>query len=736
LTTVPSISARQSAIPALQPFLNAYPQPNGPDLGNGVARFNASFSNAASLDAYSLRLDHRLSERVSMFARYNYSPSSLTTRGANGSSALSVVFPSSIRTQTATVGTTWNLAPTAVNELRFNYSSSNANSRNFIDAFGGATPLTSIALPSPFTLNDASFAFVPFSLTSGSQLTIGQNARNRQQQLNIGDTFSLQSGPHGLKFGIDYRRLAPRDDQVQYVQQAFFLDIPSAASGKPFETAVSSGQPTELLLRNFGVFAQDTWRVSTHMTMTYGLRWDVDYAPSALSGPNFPAATGFSLTDLSHLAIAPAGTPPYRTTYGNVAPRFGLAYELSSRPNWERVIHGGFGVFYDLPSSEAGTLVSIAGYPFGALSVNLGGVFPLDPLSAAPPPITAASLSSPFGTLGAFDPHLKLPYTLEWNASVEQRLGKEQSLTTSYVASAGRRLLQSEFVFAPNPSIDGAYLVGNAATSDYEALQLQFQRRMSHGIQALASYTWSHSIDTASAASVFGNRSNAGVPGLDTNANRGASDFDIRHSFSTGVTYDIPFRSGQRLLNAALRGWSLQSFVLARSAPPATVSDVRFSSLFNGSTVVRPDRVPGVPLYVYGSQCVAVFGVACPGGKGFNPAAFIHPPTDARGIPLRQGSLSRNSLRGFGAAQWDFSLHREIQVVDRLKLQFRMEVFNILNHPNFGTPSTGFGFGSFGLSSQMLAQNLNGNNVGGGALSPLYQVGGPRSLQFALKMTF
>jgi hypothetical protein len=472
------------------------------------------------------------------------------------------------------------------------------------------------------------------------------------------------------------------------------------------------------------------------MTLTYGLRWDLDFAPSALSGPNFLAATGFNLADLSKLALAPAGTAPYETTYGNVAPRLGMAYQISSRSSWETVVHGGFGVFYDLPSSEAGTLVSIAGYPFGTFAVNLGGTFPLDPAAASPPPITAASLGSPFGTLGVFDPHLKLPYTLEWNGSVEQGLGKQQSLTTSYVGSAGRRLLQSEFVIAPNPSFGSAYLVGNAANSDYEALQLQFQRRMLRGIQALASYTWSHSIDTASAASVFGNRSNATVPGPAANENRGASDFDIRHAFSTGLTYDLPSPTNHRFLRAALKGWSLQSFVFARSAPPATVSDVRFSSLFNGSTVVRPDLVPGVPLYVHGSQCVAVFGVACPGGKGFNPAAFTHPPTDANGIPLRQGNVSRNSLRGFGASQWDFSIHREIALIDRLNLQFRMEVFNLLNHPNFGSPNTGFGFGSFGLSAQMLAQNLNGNNVGGGGLSPLYQVGGPRSVQFALKLSF
>lgn len=736
LTTVPSITARQNAVPALQPYLNAYPQPNGPDLGDGIAAFNASFSNAASLDAYSLRLDHRVNDELSLFGRYNYSPSSLVDRGGNGSAALSVVFPSRIITQTATVGSTWTLSPRMLNDLRFNYSSSNANSRNSIDDFGGAVPLTSVGFPAPFTTSDASFAFLPFSLTSGAQLTLGKNAHNRQQQINVDDSLSWQEGTHGLKFGVDYRRLTPLDDQVKYVQQAFFLDIPSAELGQPLESAVSSGQPVQLSLQDLGAFAQDTWRISPRLTMTYGLRWDVDFAPSSLAGPDFLAITGFSLGNLSNLALAPAGTPPYRTTYGNVAPRIGLAYQLRSHPDWETVLRGGFGTFYDLPSSETGTLVSVASYPFGAFNLNFGGTFPLDPASAAPPAISAANLSSPFGTLAAFDPHFRLPYTLEWNVAVEQALGKEQSLTTSYVGSSGRRLLQSEFVTAPNPNFGSAYLVDNAADSNYQALQVQFQRRMSHGLQALASYTWSHSIDTASAGSVFGSRSNAGVPGVDPNENRGPSDFDIRHALSTGITYDIPFPKGISVFSGALGDWSVQTFVVARSAPPVTVADVRFSTLFNGNTIVRPDVIPGVPLYVFGSDCQTVLGAACPGGKGFNPAAFVHPPLGTNGLPLRQGDLPRNALRGFGASQWDFALHRDIRILDPLVLQVRMEVFNLLNHPNFGPPNSGFGTGSFGLASQMLGQSLNGNNVGGGALSPLYQVGGPRSMQFALKMTF
>ena len=130
-----------------------------------------------------------------------------------------------------------------------------------------------------------------------------------------------------------------------------------------------------------------------------------------------------------------------------------------------------------------------------------------------------------------------------------------------------------------------------------------------------------------------------------------------------------------------------------------------------------------------------------PRGKGLNPNAFIDPPTDPNtGLPLRQGDLGRNALRGFGDFQWDFGVHRDFPIHDLLRLQFRAEMFNVLNHPNFGQPSGAFQQGGFGLSSQMLGQYLNGggvtSSVGSGGFNPLYQIGGPRSIQLALRLTF
>jgi hypothetical protein len=753
LSDVPDLNARQTALPALQPFLNAFPlpSPNTPDnVAEGIGQFNSSYSNRSSLDAYSLRIDHNLRNNLSLFGRYNDSPSEIGQRALSGS-ALSTVLNTRISTQTATAGATWLSSPNVTDDLRFNYSRVTAFGHYYLDNFGGAVPLTALPFPSPFTSQDGSFLFSINSLLLDGLLRVGPNSRNLQRQINIVNSLALQKGPHSLKFGVDFRRLTPLFEPAAYTQDAVFNDVPSAENGVLLYSIVAgtAASPT-FLFRNLGLYAQDTWRIVPRLTVTYGLRWDLDFVPQSLSGPSFPAVTGFKLDDLSNLALAPPGTPPYSTTHGNIAPRFGIAYQLFQRQDWQTVLRGGFGVFYDLASSEAGNSINAAFYPFGNETFG-SGTFPLS--SPSPPPIVAPSTNNP-GGLYAFDPKLKLPYTLQWNLALEEALGQKQTISVSYIGAAGRRLIQTAYVLSPSPAVTQAQLVTNAATSDYSAAQVQFQRRLAHGLQALASYTWSHSIDTASAGSAFGSSSNILSSTLESE-NRGPSDFDIRNTFSVGVTYDVPAPRVNSFARAILGGWSTENFILARSSPPVSVLDLGFSEFNNAYAAIRPDLVPGQPLYLYGTQCANVLDplepnsqahFACPAGKGLNPAAFTDPPSApcAFGVcPTRQGTLGRNALRAFGATQWDLAIHRDFPIRESLKLQFRAEMFNVLNHPNFGPPNNYFlspQFGGplpgFGVANQMLGQSLNNGNQGGGGFSGLYQIGGPRSIQFALKLLF
>ena len=737
--------SRQFAVPAMQPFLNAYPVPNGPEVldssGNhqGVAQFNASFPNPGSLDAYSLRVDHKLRDHLSLFGRLNYSPSNLRERGLySGLTSLNSVVSNAL---TATGGATWTISPTANNDFRFNFSRTNNYNTVQLDNFGGATPVT-FPLPSSLPVQNTYFRFSISSLGNYSDLVMGQGGQNLQRQINVVDSLSVQKSTHGLKFGVDYRRLAPSvvagpgaTNSEFYLGFVGFNDIPSANTGTIGYGGGTLTLPVQLLFRDLGVFAQDTWRVFPRLTVTYGFRWDVDFTPATIAGPDFAAVTGFNLNDLSNLALATPGTPPFATRYGNFAPRIGVAYQASQNARWQTVLRGGFGVFYDLATSESGNLYRNYNWPFGSNTFFFGYA------SNYPTVIPVAPIEPPNATNGGWlfglDPHLKSPYTLEWNFAVEQALGAKQTVTASYIGAAGRDLIMSTWFAVPIPQFSSTeILVSNGGRSNYNALQLQFQRRLSAGLQALASYTWSHSLDTGSGGT-------APLAGVNSSVNYGNSGFDIRNAVTAGITYDIPAPKANAFARAILKGWSLNNIFQARSAYPLDIA-YSFGGLALGqfSAPIRPD-LTGQPLYLYSSQY--------PGGKAINAGAFTPPPLTPAGCvagvdptcnAVRPGGLVRNSVRGFGMYQWDFAVHREFSVHESVKLEFRAEMFNVLNHPNFGPPSTDLrapppnGNPQFGLSSQMLGQGLAGGNVGAGAFSPLYQVGGPRSVQLALKLRF
>ena len=200
----------------------------------------------------------------------------------------------------------------------------------------------------------------------------------------------------------------------------------------------------------------------------------------------------------------------------------------------------------------------------------------------------------------------------------------------------------------------------------------------------------------------------------------GADDQRFRHSFTAGVTYNLPSPRSQKAVRGAFGGWSLDSFILARSAPPVDVVGGIFVAA-GTELYPRPNVKPGMPLVLYGSQY--------PGGKIFNSAAFSAAPAG------QQGDFGRNVLRGFGAAQVDVALQREFHITEKVGLRFRAEFFNIFNHPNFGNPNNNLTSPLFGHSTQTLASSLGAGGASGG-FNPLFQIGGPRSIQFALKLQF
>ena len=700
-TDVPSLAARNSACVACRPFLNAFPLPTGPAGPFGFAPFVAGYSDASSLDAASLRLDHHFASRAIAFARYNYAPSIYTQRLF----ALSNPIDSKADTRTLTSGVTLLLSARANNDLRFNLSDSTGHSAGRLDTFGGATPFNP-QLFYPSTV-DPSNAFGGYFLSGGikSSFYLGKNVANSQRQWNLVDSFSLLLGAHQFKFGADWRRVDTRNNPRAYDLMVYFITANGGASSIPSQIVQGAQEDITVHFRNLSAFAQDTWKASPHLTFTYGLRWEINPAPTG----SRPLYTFQGYQDPSQIQLAPVGTPLYPTGFGNFAPRLAAAWQL----NPATTLRAGWGIFYDLGAGLAGQ--SAAGFPyFRQTTLPMGTRFPLPAGSGQPLPF---SLSGPITTIYGSQVGLRLPLTYEWNLALERRLGQTRELTLSHIGAAGRHLLRQSYYVNPTDRIAEAFLLTNAAFSDFQSFQAQFQQRLSKGFLALVSYTLAKSLDNDSSESDL----LLDARQLNPKVDRGPSDFDIRQTLTAAFSYTIPEQHLWRAVRPLTNDWGLDGVVIARSATPV---DVTFSrDLGFGLTNLRPDLVYGVPLYLDAPQG--------PGGRTFNPEAFAI-QTD---YPGRQGTLGRNVLRGFPLSQVNLTLRREFKLYEPLKLQFRVEMFNILNHPSFADPSGNMFSPEFGASTQMLGRSLGQGGANGG-LNPLYQVGGPRSIQLALRMVF
>jgi len=709
-TYVPTLASRQNAAVAVQPLLNAFPVPNGRDLGNGTAGFSAGYSDPSSLNSYGIRMDYLPVERVTVFGRYSDAPSSLAQRGALGTE-YSNVQSIKLRTRTLTLGSNQTLTAAFTNEARFNYSRSRARSFFTLDDFGGASPPSDSTLfPSGHSAQDSRFIFYADPTPGGLQFVTGRFGDNLTQQINITDDLSRIIGTHQLKFGLDYRRLNTEVATGSYTLQYAFLSLSNVlANTVPLASVLAKNPDVQTIFSNWSLFAQDTWKATRALTVTYGFRWEYNAAPSSPNGT--PAYTVTQTDNLATMAVAPQGTPLWRPQKHDFAPRLGLAWQ--ARPNL--VLRAGAGIFYDLGYSNAANSAST--WPYSSARNIFSTSFPLSTVNAAPPPF---STSPPVSFFVVVDPRHVLPRTYQWNAAVERNFGNADALSLTYVGAGGRKLVRYDVYNAPNPEFTSEVdIMRNGARSSYQALQVQFRHRFRHGLQALLSYTWAHATDDVSSDSYYLNV----PPGASALSNRGSSDYDIRQTFSGAISYDIP-APGIGIWKSIFGNWSTDSIIYSRTAPPVNVvtGQNTFGTFLSGATSVqRPNLIAGVPLWISDPNVAE--------GKRINKAAFTVPTGPV------QGNLGRNALNGFGATQLDLTIRRQFRLRERLSLQARADFFNIFNHPNFGPPTNYMTSPLFGQATQMLGASLGSGGQTGG-LNPLYQIGGPRSVQLALKLLF
>ena len=706
VTDVPSLALRQNAPEGLRMFLNAFPQPNGPDTGNQLASFTGVWSNPGQLDSTSIRMDHSVNETFKIFGRYSQSPSKNQSRSASN---MARITSQEGTARTFTLGATNVFTPWLNNDARFNFTRHGQGQIYTLDDFGGASPLQIGAIPG---YSNTDNHWVDIYLQWGLRPSYALNSkRNAQDQINVTDTLSAFIGNHHVKFGVDYRQLSTSQASPELYQFAIFNSLDELTSNSPGNVTLErfSGGVNPVY-KNFSAFVQDEWRIHPRLSLSLGLRWDVNPAPTDSEG-NLPYNAD-QLDDLNTTKLAPKGSPLFGTRWANVAPRLGLAYQVRQRDGFDTVLRAGAGLFFDTANSTASMGYFGVGRVGALRYLNNTSGFPASPDQFAL--LKPEDTSTPYNfTVYAIDRNLKSPYSFQWSAAVEQGLGRNQTFSITYIGSGTRQLAvvrsaNSALLQANNPNFAnwGLGYTKNGANASHHAMQLQFQRRFASGLQATISHTWAHTIDDAT--------NNFTVSKL----LRGDSDYDIRHNFQAAVTYQVPGRYENALAAAVLQDWALDTRLVLRSALPVDVIGVTgIDPALGVSLSYQPNYIGGQPLYVNDS--------ALPGGRRLNFAAFRSAPAG------EQGNAGRNIARGFGTEQMDIAVRRDFRLGERTGLQLRAEAFNIFNHANFGSIYNQL---SVGASRFGLAYNTQNSQLGG--LNSLYQSGGPRSVQVALRLRF
>ncbi|MGH9719611.1 MAG: TonB-dependent receptor domain-containing protein, partial [Bryobacteraceae bacterium] len=601
----------------------------------------------------------------------------------------------SMRSQSATAGANVRWSPRLVQDFRVNYSYASAVSL-WRQADGRLLPNCHFQ---PFIAalnlnNNVCESFLRFSIAGIGQIVSGRETDNRQRQWNLIESMAWSLGSHQLRFGMDYRRLAPDRRGAGTRVSILSEGLADLLADRNLWISTSATEQAGGLLEEWSVFAQDTWRVTPRLTLSYGVRWELNPPPTTTQ-PVYGLSEGSN--PFSPPVVIETALWPLR--YSNFAPRLGVAYGLGQNGN--TVIRAGAGLYFDSSLSVATDLVNEG--PFNVTQF----------VNPARQVNFLARLLMGYGFL----PGLRLPEVRHWNISVDHMFGGGDAVSAGYIGSAGRRLLRREMGGPESNERVRLVMATNHGQSEYHSLQLQYRRRMGRRWHGLVSYAWSHSIDTASADGAV----HWVGSGLGAGTDRGSSDFDARHAMSALLTYNLPGRRSAGRGSKLLGGWSLDGALRARTGFPFSVVNAEHNLGVNLVNVFRPDLAPGNPIWVKDASA--------PGQLRLNRAAF-----QIRSQPA-QGNLGRNSIAGFGMVQLDAALQREFAFDGHRSLLLRVEALNATNHANLADPVRFLSSPLFGESPSMLNLMLGTGSPATG-LTPALQLGGARSIQLGLRFRF
>ncbi len=589
-------------------------------------------------------------------------------------------------------------------------------------------------------------ANAPFTTVGGLDNTWVQG--RRASRFFINDNLAWTIGAHDLRIGTNTRifRLNDYDFGEGTVPLVTYTTLPQfiygVASTASETFPLANSQPYNFL--NVDLYAQDTWKVTSELTWTFGVRTTHNANP--LNPHGEVARLAGSFASISH-DVNQALNATIQTGLGNIfasaplvliQPRTAVAWQ----PGPKTVVRTGFGLFSDLLPASVADLVG-ANPPYsetfkGGLLGTAGGTtiapgvpgsaieavsqanqifrsgFAADQLSCASLLANPNTCLQPVAITAVPDGKLHAPYFMQWSFGVERQLGNAIHLRAQYVGTRAvnqpyttqvngyQTVCQSCFAPFPygaptDPRFGAVTQLNSGANSHYNGLQTTAEKNISHGLQIQANYTWSHCVDEVSNGG-FLSFSSAGIlsplPG-DLSRDRGPCDYDVRHNFTANYTYELPVKVHGRL-GTALNGWQISGTVFFHSGLPFSVLSSAYSAngngIVNGSGPQFASVVPGVSLYDHN----AIAGVTQPGTvQWLNPNAFASPVDPSTGAcasgnsmqSCQFGDLGRNALRGPDFLWSDFYLTKWFTLNDRFKLRIDAQFFNVFNHPNFSLPS-------------------------------------------------
>jgi hypothetical protein len=560
------------------------------------------------------------------------------------------------------------------------------------------------------------------SISVANFATLGANSSDPRGRVDTNwqffDNFTYIAGRHSWKFGYELHRTAVDGFfDNGYRGKLTFNTLDNFIGGRPDSGRQAQGNSTrQTFQNNHSLYLQDNFNLFPSLTLNYGVRWE------------YFGVLGEQKDQFS--------------TLDPTAPRASLSWDI--RGDAKTVLRAGWGLYYDAPPQD----LFIGQLPFNTFNSGpaYNGIGP-NPItfSFSPSPVIQPGVRvfdpATFGATDVFtvDPKLRTPYIQVYNLNVEREIRKNIALQVGYVGSSGRKLFRFADINQVNPATGTAAFpalgfvnqIQSSSSSGYNALLANLRFRNWHGLSSAVNYTWSHSIDNASDGQDFVPNASQPDNSFAPNRERANSNFDMRHHFTWTYNYQLP---AFKKWHAVTSGWGVDGVLTMNSGQPFNVNYL-FEGNFNGSGEFfgRPDLV-GNPFA----------GVHAP-GQFLNLSAFQVPCTLVGGNCVAGtqhfGNLGRNAFVGPAFKNFDFSLVKNNTLTERLKMQFRVDMFNLFNHVNFANPlwpNFLVDFAQNGLTPTGQGQGFlpitATSDVGVG--DPFLGSGGPRNIQLAVRFTF